>query len=321
VSPAPTPAGPLPPVHAAPLPAGSVGADGVRVLPSIRYAGVPGYRPLELDLYLPPDAGSAPAPVVVFVHGGGWLVGSRNTVGPMFAGAGPTPFARVAQAGIAVASVDYRLSGESTWPAALHDVKAAVRWLRARGDEAGIDPGRIAAWGESAGGHLAALLGLTGRASAGGEEGAGTDDRGRALEGDVGVTGRSSGVAAVVAWYTPSDVARVATDNGADPAAPDSREALFLGGPVSAVPERAAEASPVTYARAGAPPFLLLHGTADRFVASRQSERFAAALTAAGADVTLELFEGADHMWLGAPDTAEAALSRTIAFLRQHLHP
>ena len=87
-----------------------------------------------------------------------------------------------------MASIDYRLSGEAIWPAQLHDAKAAVRWLRSRADELGIDPARIAAWGESSGGHLAALLGLTGPE----------------LDGQVGVVGPSSAVVAVVAWYPPS---------------------------------------------------------------------------------------------------------------------
>ena len=148
---------------------------------------------------------------------------------------------RAARAGrIAVASVDYRLSGEATWPAQLHDAKAAVRWLRARADELGIDPDRIAAWGESAGGHLAELLGLT--------------DDDPALEGDVGITGPSSAVAAVAAWYAPSDVAAVATDLGADPADPTTREALLLGAPAAAVPEPAAQASPITHVYAGLRP-------------------------------------------------------------------
>src|SRR3954452_21514936 len=115
----------------------------------------------------------------------------------------------MAQAGIAVAAVDYGLSGEGTCPAQLHDAKAAVRWLRARAGEIGLDPERIAAWGESAGGHLAELLGLAGD---------------EALEGDVGVTGTSSRASAVVAWYAPSDVAAMATDTGADPGDPTTRE-------------------------------------------------------------------------------------------------
>jgi acetyl esterase/lipase len=294
-----TPALPFPPpAHAAPLPRAVPAAGGVRVLAGVPYAGLPGARPLELDLYLPPD--DALAPVVVFLHGGGWRLGSRHAAGPAYRGADPTPFEQVARAGIAVASIDYRLSGEAVWPAQLHDAKAAVRWLRARAAELGVDPDRIASWGESAGGHLAELLGLA------------TDP---ALEGEVGVTGLSSAVSAVAAWYAPSDVAAVATDLGADPADPTTREALLLGAAPSTVPDVAAQASPVNHASPAAPPVLLLHGRADRFVPVVQSERLAELLPA----VELHTYNGADHMWLGAPDAAADAVDRTVTFLRRHL--
>jgi acetyl esterase/lipase len=301
----PTPALPLPPpAHEAPLPPARSGAGGTRLLLGVPYAAIPGVRPLELDLYLPPgDAG--PVPVAVFLHGGGWRLGSRHVAGPAYRGASPTPFERVAQAGIAVASVDYRLSGEAVWPAQLHDVKAAVRWVRARAGELGVDGDRIAAWGESAGGHLAELLGVT----------AGDP----ALEGGIGVSGPSSAVAAVAAWYAPSDVRAVATDLGVDPLDPATREAQLLGAPAPEVPDAAAQASPLTHVSPAAPPFLLLHGRADRFVPCVQSERLAAELDAAGADVELHLLDGADHMWLGAPDAAALALDLTIGWLREQL--
>jgi acetyl esterase/lipase len=266
-----TPALPLPPpAHAAPLPPARTGAGGVRVLSGVPYAALPGARPLELDLYLP--VAGAPAPVVVFLHGGGWRLGSRHSAGPAYRGADPTPFEQVAQAGIAVASVDYRLSGEAVWPAQLHDAKAAVRWLRSRAGELGVDPHRVASWGESAGGHLAA-------------------------------------------WYAPSDLVEFTTDLGTDPTDPDTREAQLLGAPAAQVPDRAAQASPVSHASPAAPPFLLLHGRADRFVPCVQSQRLAERLP----DVELHTYDGADHMWLGAPDAAADALERTIAFLRRHL--
>jgi acetyl esterase/lipase len=287
-----------PPAHAAPLPRAVPAAGGVRLLAGVPFAALPGARPLELDLYLPPDG--APAPVVVFLHGGGWRAGSRHAAGPAYRGADPTPFERMAQAGIAVASVDYRLSGEAVWPAQLHDAKAAVRWLRSRAGELGVDVDRIAAWGESAGGHLAELLGLVGDP---------------ALEGEVGVTGPSSAVSAVAAWYAPSDVAAVATDLGVDPADPTTREALLLGAAAVEVPERAAQASPVNHVSPAAPPFLLLHGRADQLIPVAQSERLAALLP----DVQLHTYDGADHMWLGAPDAAADAVDRTVAFLRRHL--
>ncbi|GAA4312754.1 hypothetical protein GCM10023162_18670 [Klenkia terrae] len=115
-----------PPAHSAPLPPARTTADGVRVLAGVPYAALPGARPLELDLYLP--SGPGPVPVVVFLHGGGWRLGSRHSAGPQFTGS--APFERLAEAGIAVAALDYRLSGEAVWPAQLHDARAAVQWLR-----------------------------------------------------------------------------------------------------------------------------------------------------------------------------------------------
>ena len=272
------------------------------MLAGVPYAALPGIRPLELDLYLPPELTSAP-PVAVFLHGGGWRVGNRHSVGPSYAGQRPTPFERAAQAGLAVASVDHRLSAEATWPAQLHDAKAAVRWLRARAGELGVDPERIAAWGESSGGHLAALLGLTGSDPA--------------LEGDVGITGPSSAISAVVAWYAPSDVAAMATDTGADPRDPSTRESLLLGAPAVTVPDRAAQASPISHVSPTAPPFLLLHGAADTVVPCVQSERLHGALVEAGVEVELDVYEDAEHMWLGSPDAARQALDRTIDVLRR----
>jgi acetyl esterase/lipase len=295
-----------PPAHDAPLPPAHAAADGTRVLLGVPYAALPRARPLELDLWLPAE-GPDPVPVVVFLHGGGWRQGSRHLAGPAFAGAQPTPFEQVARAGIAVASADYRLSGEARWPAQLHDVKAAVRWLRARAGELGIDGDRIAAWGESAGGHLAELLGLT------------IGDP--ALEGDVGVTGPPSQVCAVVAWYAPSDLTAMAADTGTDPLDPGGREAQLLGGPADAVPEAAAQASPVTHVTQAAPPFLLLHGSNDGAVPYVQSERLYRALTEAGVDAELTPYPGADHMWAGSPGAAEQALQQTIRALTAWLRP
>ena len=294
--------------HDLPLPAARVSADGVRILTGVPYADLPGARPLELDLYLPPAADVDTAtPVVVFLHGGGWRLGSRRSLGPSYAGTTPHPFEQVAAAGIAVASADYRLSGERTWPVQLHDAKAAVRWLRARGPETGLDPERIGAWGESAGGHLALLLGLTGAES-------GVD-----LNGDVGVVAGSSTVSAVAAWYAPSDLTALPDDLGADPAAGDTREAQLFGAPLSSVPDLVRQASPITYASAVAPPILLLHGQADRLIPAVQSVRLGAALRGSGTVVELETYPGADHLWLGSPAAAVAALNRTVAFLQARL--
>lgn len=301
----PVPSAPTP-EHEAPLPPAYSGARATRVICGVPYAAIPGIRPLELDLFLPPEDLRRPVPAAVFLHGGGWRLGSRRSAGPAYAGASVPPFERIAQAGMAVASLDYRLSGEATWPAQLHDAKAAVRWLRARAGEVGIDPVRIAAWGESAGGHLAELLGLT----------AGIQE----LEGDVGVSGVSSAVAAVVAWYAPSDLRTLANDNGAESMDPASREAQLLGAAVPTVPDAAAQASPITHVASGAPPFLLLHGRADRLVPCVQSERLRAALAQAGVDAALEIIDGAGHMWMGSRTAAGQALDRTITELKRRLN-
>jgi len=279
----------------APVPA-PVRVDGVDVFRAVEYRAVPGYRPLLLDLHRP-DAPSPP-PLVVFVHGGGWRLGSRSAFGPLFADWSPSPFARLAARGVAVASLDYRLSGEAVFPAPLEDVTDGLCWLREHAGELGVDASRVVLWGESAGAHLAALAGL--------------------LDADV---------RAVVDWYGPADLVTMAEDAAAggititDPGAPDSRESLLLGATVGDDPDRARAASPVAHVRAGAPPFLVLHGTADRFVPARQSERLAAALESVGAGVRLELVDGADHMWLGAADVARTAFETSAAFALEHLAP
>ncbi|NMO88509.1 alpha/beta hydrolase [Actinomycetospora sp. TBRC 11914] len=296
----------VPAPAAAPLPA-PVRDGGLVTWRAVEYAVVPGYRPLLLDLVRP--ASTAEVPLVVFVHGGGWQVGSRSGMGPMFADWSPSPFAELAASGFAVASLDYRrLSGEARFPAPLDDVRAGLTWLAAHRGELGL-AGRTALWGESAGGHLAALAALTGSAPTG-----------------PGVTARGE-VAAVVDWYGPADLTTIAADAAAsgrsitDPGAPGSRESLLLGGPAAERPDVARAASPVAQVRPGAPPFLLVHGAADRFVPTRQSERLAAALRDAGAPVRLELVEGADHLWLGDPGLARAAFDGAVAFLAEHLLP
>lgn len=272
---------------------------GARVLRAVEYARIPGFRPLLLDLHLP--AGAQDAPVVLYIHGGGWRAGSRAAFGPAYTDWTVTPFAALTGAGLAVASVDYRLSGEARYPAQLEDVTAALGWLRERGATYGIDPGRVAVWGESAGGHLAALLALT--------------------------TDPGDAPAAVVDWYGPTDLGALADDSATsgiaiiDPAADDSREALLLGAPPRDVPDRAAAAGPLTHVRPGAPPFLIVHGTADRFVPLVQSRRFADALAAHGVPVDLRALDGADHMWRDDPAAAREAFAVSRDFVLTHLRP
>ena len=263
----------------------------VRRVPDLRYAEVPGYRPMELDFYLPPGDGTGPEngeprPVIVHVHGGGWRRGSRRDPLPRL---GPGFYPGLAEAGFAVAAVDYRLSGEARYPAPLEDVRAAVGWVRDHAPAHGLDASRVFLWGDSAGGHLALLAALTG-----------------------------APVQGVVAWFPVTDLAGLLADvaaaGGTPDPGPESREALLLGAPAAAVPDLARAASPVSHASASAPPAFLMHGAADMLVPPAQSVRLARALAAAGAAVELELVPGASHFWDGADDVA-AIVRRSVAFL------
>ena len=255
----------------------------------IEYGQVPGFRPLELDLYLP-DRAPGPVPTVVHVHGGGWLRGSRRHPLPAL---GDGFYEGLAAAGIAVAAIDYRLSGEARYPAAVDDVRTAVAWVRARLPGYGVSPGPLVLWGDSAGGHLALLAALTA---------AGPDNEG---PGNTRVDG-------VVAWFPVTDLAGVHRPGDDDPA---TREARFLGAPPARVPDLAREASPLTHVHAGAPPVLLMHGDSDALVPPDQSIRFAAALADAGGAATLELVPGASHFWDGAADVP-GIVARSVGFVR-----
>jgi acetyl esterase/lipase len=269
---------------------------------AVEYAAPPGHRPLLLDLYTPR---ATPAPLIMFVHGGGWRLGTRSVFCPTWRDWDPNPFHRLVAEGFAVASVDYRLSGEAVFPAQLEDVTAAARWLHRRANELGVDGRRLVAWGESAGGHLAALLGLT----TGRPDGA-VDDTATAA------------VAGVVDWYGPANLLTVTAQARPDAVASsdsdDSRESLLLGAPLPAVPDRARRASPVTYVHPGAPPFHLAHGADDRFVPTEQSCELAEALRKAGVPVTLDVVPGADHLWRGATDP-EAVFTAAVDFARRVL--
>jgi acetyl esterase/lipase len=279
-------------------------------VPDIVYGEVPGYRPLELDLYLPEARSrtSEPAPVVVYLHGGGWRRGSRREPLPVL-GAGF--YERLAAEGFAVAAIDYRLSGEARFPAPLDDVRTAIGWVGEHAADYGLDSGRVFLWGDSAGGHLALLAALTG-----------TGVPGSAVPGSAvpGSAVPGSAVQGVVAWFPVTDLAGLPADvaeaGGVSDPGPESREALLLGAPASSVPDLAREASPVSHASAAAPPVLLMHGAADDMVPPAQSVRLAEALRAAGATAELDLVPGATHMWKGASDVG-GIVQRSVEFLRK----
>jgi len=245
---------------------------GTRQLRNLEYARPDG-TPLRLDLYVPPSDG--PLPLIIWVHGGGWMEGSKDEEFEALP---------LVWHGFAVASVNYRLSDQAVFPAQIHDVKAAVRFLRANAARFGLDPDRFGAWGESAGGHLVALLGTT---SVHGE-----------LEGNEGVTGVSSRVQAVFDWYGPTDLLQrqAQTPKGSPNAdAAGSTDSRLLGGPAPRNRELAQQANPITYVTPGVPPFLIVHGDADTLVPIGQSQLLVQALRRVNAPVQFIVVKGGQH--------------------------
>lgn len=241
-----------------------------RVRTDIAYASASPAQ--KLDLYLPAGDGTELRPGLVVVHGGGWRSGDKQR------GQWSQIPARYAQEGYVAISVNYRLTGEAPWPAQIEDVKAAVRWLRAHAREFGVDPRRIGAYGNSAGAHLVSLLGLVKKSDG--------------LEGSGPYQEHSSLVQAVCASATPTDF----LNWGEVGQVPARLGNSFLAGPEGGLVDRARQASPITYARADAPPFLLVHGTADTTVPIGQSDRFAKALRDSGAkEVRYMIFDGEGH--------------------------
>lgn len=250
--------------------------DGVRVERDIIYAKV-GERELKLDLYLPKEAPIKPLPLIIWIHGGGWRNGSKDR----------TPAAPLAGKGYAVASVEYRLSGEAIFPAQVHDCKAAVRYLRKNAGKYGVDPKRFGVWGSSAGGHLVAMLGTS----------AGIKD----MDGSVGVTDVSSEVQAVCDWFGPTDLLRMNDGEGKmDHNAADSPESRLIGGPIQEHKEKTAKANPINYITPDDPPFLIMHGDKDQLVIYNQSVLLQAALTKAGVESTLVKIEDGGHGFKGS---------------------
>ena len=263
-------------------------SDGTIVTRDIPYV-THGHPRQRLDVYRPPSA--AAVPVVVRIHGGEFRGGTKSDHVPLW----------LLEHGMAIASVDYRWSQDARLPAQIEDVKSAVRWLRARSGECGIDGGRIAVWGESAGGYLAAMLGTTGETR--------MFDVGECLD-------QSSRVQAVVDFFGPTDFLQMDAHRGNDGLvhdAGDSPESLAIGGPIQEHPDAVRQVNPITYVSAAAPPFLIVHGDADRMVPHHQSELLASALASAGVPLILHTVRGGGHGRFADPEVRRVVAGFLLA--------
>lgn len=255
----------------------------------VEYARVDGL-PLLLDLHRP--SGVKQPPLIVYVHGGAWRAGSKSDV----------PIADLLGHGFAIASVDYRLSTQARFPAQIHDIKAAIRFLRAKASLLDLSTERIAIVGSSAGGHLAALVGVT--------------NGHKTLEGRVGEhLDQRSDVAAIVSFYGASNLQSIlgqSTEFGLTVRIPALK--LLLGDLPEKVPSLAKLASPVAHLDKADPPLLLLHGDADPQMPPAQSEELAKAYRASVKLITLP---GSKH---GGAEFYDADRLKVVAaFLRQAL--
>ena len=251
-----------------------------------------GHARQKLDLYLPAQP---KGPLLVYIHGGGWRAGSKDGV----------PSLGFVALGYSVASVEYRFSQDAIFPAQIEDCKAAIRWLRTHAAEYGYDPKRIAAFGDSAGGHLTALLAATGNVR--------DFDKGENLD-------QSSAIQCGIDWYGPADFPGFIPPSG-DPMVQregsDSVLVQLFGGPLAEKMELARRASPVTWVTKETAPLFIEQGTKDPLVPAAQSTGLADKLKAAGVDATLEIIEGAGH---GGPEfTTPDRVHRMVEFLNRHL--
>lgn len=259
----------------------------------IPFAGPLGFRPLTLDLHVPDHDDGGFRPVAVYAHPGGWFLGTRMM----------GPWAFLLDAGIAVASLSYRLSGEASFPTPVHDVAAGVRWVHSHASEYGLDDRRVIGFGSSAGAYLISAVALMPTEMLGG----------------VGPTPEAPcRLCAVVEHYGPSEPTHLDEDARPDTVelmdGPTSTLSRFLGFMASERPKEAAAAGLVQYVSPSAPPFLIAHGDADRRVGINQSQRLADALGASGVDVRFHIVPGADH---GAPEFDQEPIHQvTLDFLR-----
>ncbi len=269
--------------------------DGVELHADIPYAGTDNPRQ-KLDLILPKKRSTdAPLPVIAYIHGGAWRAGNKNGSRRRIAD-------YVRSGKFAGVSIAYRLSQEKIWPAQIHDCKAAIRWVRANASQHGLDGDRIAVWGASAGGHLVAMLGVSG----------GVDE----LEGKIGPhLEQKSSVHCVVDYYGPTDFLKMNDfPSRIDHDAADSPESQLVGGAIGQKQAAVRSANPITYVSQGDAIFLIAHGTKDPLVAFNQSELLHAALRKAGVSSTLITVDGGGHGFRN-----REIGKRVRSFLEKHL--
>lgn len=248
--------------------------------------GTGGGRELRCDIFTPPGT-PRHAPGILLLHGGGWSGGDRTQL----RGYGIL----LGRLGYACVASEYRLSGEATWPAQLHDSKAALRWMRANATRLGIDPSRIAVSGNSAGAHLSLMV-------------AGTPNLPE-FEGEGGNPGVDTSVAASVAIYAPVQLG--------GPAALSQAVSALMGPNPSA--SALAGASPLTHAKASFPPTLLLHGNADDLVPANASLDMYRALVKAGAPAELHIYAGQPHAFDAAPAFGRQCAAIMDLFLKRYV--
>lgn len=250
---------------------------GVEVRRDLHY-GSPADAALCLDLYLPP--GVVSPPVVVYAHGGAWLMGERTDFAERFTA--------LAREGVAVASIDYRTSNRAPYPAQSEDILSAAGWVRDHADELGVDAGPVVLMGGSAGAHLVTLTALT----------TASPD----VAGVVALFGRHDLTAGATRpaphLQVPEAVRRSVPPAGYEDLDQRGKLALLAGvAPAQLTDDRLRELSPLAHAHRGAPPVFLAHGTGDALVHHSHSQRLAAALVDAGTEeeVTVMLLPGANH--------------------------
>ncbi len=246
---------------------------------------------LKLDLARPAE-GDGPFPIVLVIHGGGWRGGNKKDLRPAL-----VEFAR---RGFVAISPQYRFCPKETFPAQVHDVKAAVRWAKSHAKDYKADSGHVGAVGFSAGGHLSMMLGVT-QPSDGleGETASGTD-------------APDSTIQAVVNYFGPTDMAAADMPEVTRPLIKD-----FLGGSPAEKPKEAAEASPLTFVSKGDAPILTFQGTKDPLVPHTQATKLADKMSAVGIPGRVELLVGAGHGWGG--DEMKRTLDETFAFFDKYL--